>query len=129
MYNQTYEERLKALDEKIKSIEKSIVFQTQLLNTIKEERDNLISSYQEGSFQAIRTKKITRKEQIQEEGLMRYIDQVDMSPKSKNIVTEVIKSGKTQKDLAKEFDVSSGYVHQVLETFIRKAHVIQKNET
>ena len=67
-------------------------------------------------------------EKIAEENLIRYIPDVNMSDRDKEIVCKCLKENIKRNDLAEEYNISRERIRQIIEKFARKAHYIYQKQ-
>ena len=63
---------------------------------------------------------------IEEEILARYLPQVNMSDRDKEIVRLYLNSEITYRDIGNRYEISGERVRQIMEKFVRKAHHLHK---
>ena len=73
--------------------------------------------------------KSTYTQKIAEEGLIKYLPDVNMTDRDKEIVKRFLEEDFTYRGLGEAYEISGERVRQIVEKFARKAHHIkQKTE-
>lgn len=65
---------------------------------------------------------------IEDEGLSKYLPEVNMSDRDKEIVVRYLEEKPTYQTLANAYEISGERVRQILEKFARKANHISRKE-
>ena len=67
-------------------------------------------------------------EKITEENLIRYLPNVNMSERDKEIICKYLEENIARNDLAEEYNISRERIRQIIEKFARKAHHIYQKQ-
>ena len=72
--------------------------------------------------------KSTYTQNIAEEGLFKYLPDVNMTVRDKEIVSKYLSDKPSYKELGEAYDISGECIRQIIEKFARKAdHYYKKN--
>lgn len=72
--------------------------------------------------------KSTYTQKIAEEGLIKYLPDVNMTDRDKEIVSKYLSDKPSYKELGEAYDISGERIRQIIEKFARKAyHYYRKN--